>query len=395
MYLKLGDIEVSKKPLCMAPWKGLYVSPHGLSPCCHIAPKDIYDMEEYMESDYLVALKKAHMEHDIANMDVKCKICVNKKHTLFGEMGYGKDPVLTKQWDEGDTDFSHINVAISSKCSMSCKMCLISDKRFNELKVHGTEVLGLGPKTLDYIINDFDIVGLVKERGDSIRYLSLFGGDPAMHNTTPSILNVLEPTTIVRYSCNGKLGKLTDGSDLVETLNKFNRVSLSFSIDALGDLGKYIRGGIDYKRFDELYFKTAKLKEKYWVGISLTVSLWNVMLLPSIFEDIYNKYIEGNDHILIFMTSVVDPSYASIANLPYKLKMNLRKKCKEHLDSLKSSGDIRKYEMFQSLLEQYEYSIVEPFNKAGWERFVYLEQNHEITRGYNIKQFVSDYEGYL
>lgn len=388
---------MKKNPLCLAPWVGLYTSPHGLAPCCHIAPMDDYTLEEYHNSDFLVELRRAHEEHDLEALDWRCKVCIRKKYTLYGEMGYGKDPVITKQWDEGKRGFMHLNVAISSKCSMSCKMCLISDKRFVELREHGPEVLGLGPKTIDYMESDFDVAGLAEEHKDTLRYTSFFGGDPAMHVTTPTIMNLLNPETIVRYSCNGKMEKLIDGQDLYDALEKFERVSLSFSIDAVGDLGKYIRGGIDYKRFDKLYKVAAGNEAKFWTGISFTVSLWNIMRLCEEFDAIYDKYVAEYGHILIFVTPVLEPTYAAIQNLPFSLRRKLRVKAKQYIDGLKEDSVLslegeRKLQMFRDVMTQIDDAMSASFNKEGWGRFKYMEQQHELKHGYNIKEYISEYK---
>jgi MoaA/NifB/PqqE/SkfB family radical SAM enzyme len=377
------------KPFCLAPWVGLYATPRGYRPCCYFSPQERNTLQEYQNSDWLKTFKAQHLSGDFDSLDDRCKMCMSDKNvSLFDELGYLKHNKVQQAY-ENQSGIAHLNLAFSTDCGMACKMCLISDKRFGELRQYGSQVLGQPPGTLDEmtIVKD-DMVQVVKDNVESLAYVCFFGGDPSLDIRTPRVMDVLKKSTLVRYSCNGQMDRLRDGSSLVERLASFDESNLTFSIDGLGEHGKYTRKGLNEKRLNALLEK-AKQHPSIRIAVCCTVSLWNVLRVTEIFSELYDTYVDEN--ISLFLNPTTEPSYAATQNLPFKLKSMVRKKAAAYASTLE--GD--KARVFSEFQLQLNKMLGYPSEKSGWELFKRLEQDHELLHGYNIKQFCPEYREYL
>jgi hypothetical protein len=127
------------KPTCLAPFKSVYVNPEGFSPCCYIPNKRFANLSDYESSEWLKDMQNGQLSGNTNKMHPRCASCINDKtnSSFFTELGYGKNKKSTLEYDSGDLSKTHIYIAASIKCGMSCTMCLVSDKRLRELEDTG------------------------------------------------------------------------------------------------------------------------------------------------------------------------------------------------------------------------------------------------------------------
>lgn len=382
------------KPLCLAPFKGVYINPEGFSPCCYIPPKRYNSMEEYESSEWLLSMQEGQLTHDYSKMHTRCKSCINDKtnSSFYTEMGYGKSVRSTLEYDAGNLAKTHLYIATSIRCGMSCTMCLVSDKRLSELEETGIK------KEMD-IYGDFDynidveenIIEWVINNTSGVEILSIYGGDPTMHTATPTLLNNVSDDTTLRYSTNGQFMKLRDGTDLIERLSKFKRTLLTFSIDGLGEIGKRVRKGIVYKNIDRLMVK-ARDKEIIGREICFTVSLYNVMHSVDIFEELYQKYIVTGLATSLFFNPTLDPEFCAVKNLPYKLKNKVLKSLSEYY----LNADLEKRIVLDRSYHNLVGYIKGKQERTEWNNFIRFcikeEKELELTP---ISTLIPDYKEYF
>ncbi|KUI98357.1 radical SAM protein [Vibrio sp. MEBiC08052] len=311
----------NNKPVCLAPFLSIYSNPVGYSPCCYISPVGHESLDDYLTSDWLNQLREAHLKNDKARMHTRCTTCMAKSvTTFFSELGYEKNGELSQYWDRGGRDFIYFYLAPDITCGMSCGMCLVSDKRLDELSDWGIrDEIGITDKTAEHKNMPVEEVTRIYDNLKHARLVSIYGGDPTMSLSTIDIIANTPADATVRYSSNGQFTKLRNGDGLIDALSKFEQVHFTVSLDGLGEIGLRTRKGINFKNMDKL-IRLASEQANFSVEICMTVSLYNVVEVVRLYDEIYEQYIETGLADGLFFNPVYEPSYMAVGALPAELK---------------------------------------------------------------------------
>ena len=278
---------MTSKTYCPLPFMHLNIGPRSsVSPCCHYDEK----LGETIE--------------DIRFMDVRDVNKSKKWYSLQKQLMSGKKPagchkcyadedrgiksqreVAIDRW--GDTHTSgnvkSLELKLGAKCNLACRTCS-SDSSNKWLKEESLMWFGKVNKEWmkkkqqqSFWASDEDFWKQMYSISDEVEKITFTGGEPFLINEHFTYLNWLASKNIkphIDYITNGTVPL----ARVQKVFDKFDNISMSISIDAVGKLSDYVRTGSDWeslyrniKDYNE-YFK----KRGFYIDIASTVSVLNV-----------------------------------------------------------------------------------------------------------------------
>jgi MoaA/NifB/PqqE/SkfB family radical SAM enzyme len=213
--------------------------------------------------------------------DPRCSTCWNLE-----DKGILSHRLYTR-WqfpEEFKTDLKEIDISLSNKCNLACRMCntgsshqLYQDvdklKKINKLNMfEQASGKSLGSSNLPKDTNDNHLIRWIHENTDKIKVFKASGGEPLYDN---NILNILKKFVIKGNSKDTELVLHTNGmlitDDIIKLMNKFKMQRPSLSIDGVDSTYNYIRHKSD--------FVTLENTLKHWLKHSTNVYALNVNLV--------------------------------------------------------------------------------------------------------------------
>lgn len=164
---------------------------------------------------------------------------------------------------------------------------------------------------------------------DKVEYLKFSGGEPLISKNCWQFLDALENTPQLRLAANSNLSynKLVL-EKLAAKAKDFKSITISASIDAVGDIAEYSRQGLNYQGFvDNLHYWCSETSDNCNVNIQSTTNIFNIWGITDIFNlSIQLKKQYPGKVADIYNTIVRFPEYQSISVLPDFLKQSLADK---------------------------------------------------------------------
>jgi organic radical activating enzyme len=308
----------------MVPETGLTINPIGeIVLCCagdnvaveHI--KNIDNITEFFNSDIYDDLRKRFKLKDFPE---QCDVC--KVHWEAGRIArfdsYNRFNFPTYKEDIASETIPirFLEITTSNICNQMCVTC--SGKYSSKWAPYEQEAVDIGLHwrnenhkfhTKQYKMTDDD-VNKVLDIVPHLQHLTIKGGEPFADPNNIKILQKLadtNPKCRVEICTNFQLVT----KSVIELLHKIDEVHIQASIDGVGSLYNWIRGGNFEKTVNNInrYYEYAKRK----IVIVSTVSIYNWMHLPELID--YWKDIEGVARIS--MANIVTfPMYCSPLYLP-------------------------------------------------------------------------------
>jgi organic radical activating enzyme len=308
----------------MVPETGLTINPIGeIVLCCagdnvaveHI--KNIDNITEFFNSDIYDDLRKRFKLKDFPE---QCDVC--KVHWEAGRIArfdsYNRFSFPTYKEDIASETIPirFLEITTSNICNQMCVTC--SGKYSSKWAPYEQEAVDIGLHwrnenhkfhTQQYKMTDDD-VNKVLDIVPHLQHLTIKGGEPFADPNNIKILQKLadtNPKCRVEICTNFQLVT----KSVIELLHKIDEVHIQASIDGVGSLYNWIRGGNFEKTVNNInrYYEYAKRK----IVIVSTVSIYNWMHLPELID--YWKDIEGVARIS--MANIVTfPMYCSPLYLP-------------------------------------------------------------------------------
>jgi len=309
---------------CMVPETGLTINPIGeIVLCCagdnvaveHI--KNIDNITEFFNSDIYDNLRERFKLKDFPE---QCNVC--KVHWEAGRIArfdsYNRFNFPTYKEDIASETIPirFLEITTSNICNQMCVTC--SGKYSSKWAPYEQEAVDIGLHwrnenhkfhTKQYKMTDDD-VNKVLDIVPHLQHLTIKGGEPFADPNNIKILQKLadtNPKCRVEICTNFQLVT----KSVIELLHKIDEVHIQASIDGVGSLYNWIRGGNFEKTVNNInrYYEYAKRK----IVIVSTVSIYNWMHLPELID--YWKDIEGVARIS--MANIVTfPMYCSPLYLP-------------------------------------------------------------------------------
>ncbi len=309
---------------CMVPETGLTINPIGeIVLCCagdnvaveHI--KNIDNITEFFNSDIYDNLRERFQLKDFPKQCDVCKVHWEAgRIARFDSYNRFKFPTYKEDIASDTIPIRFLEITTSNICNQMCVTC--SGKYSSKWAPYEQEAVDVGLHwrnenhkfhTQQYKMTDDD-VNKVLDIVPHLQHLTIKGGEPFADPNNIKILQKLadtNPKCRVEICTNFQLVT----KSVIELLHKIDEVHIQASIDGVGSLYNWIRGGNFEKTVNNInrYYEYAKRK----IVIVSTVSIYNWMHLPELID--YWKDIEGVSRIS--MANIVTfPMYCSPLYLP-------------------------------------------------------------------------------
>jgi len=297
----MGSDKVGKY-FCVAPWTHTYVSPQGERRLCCASREEASfqkqyidsgdkqgefsptSLEEHWNSEYMKDIRKRILAGEKIS---QCDVCNNQILNLHTYKNYFTkilfphkiEDIIASTREDGYTTMGPISYdyRISNLCNFKCRMCgeQLSSTWEAEVVKHNMvdyeTQKWLEPNTRKKIsVFQKEVLepelqaavdkGLVEE-------LYWVGGEPLMYDIHWTIMQQLvdegkSKDVVARYNTNLSRVKYKD-YNLYEMLDTFKKVNIMASIDGVGDVGEYIRTGLNWEEWLSNFKQGIFLNKKY------------------------------------------------------------------------------------------------------------------------------------
>ena len=357
------------KTFCMAPWTHTFISPQMERRLCCASSEEATNFKQYIDSqgpksngielktldqhwnsDYM---KKVRLNLLAGNEIPQCQTC---NHKLLNANVYRQhfnrfyrsqiDEAFDSTDDTGATTMkvSSYDYRFSNLCNFTCRMCgdMLSSSWVTENKKHGradqykTEKLW-ERKDIKEQLQQFHDQTVVKEfmeavENKTIKEFYWCGGEPLMWKIHwEAMQRVVElgyaDSVYARYNSNMSRINFFKLNLFDDILSKFRDWQINASIDGTGEIGEYVRTGLDYKKWlENMRYARNFVKNPRQLQLDLTVTF------PGLFDldNMYDLHKELEVPLLLKKVFTFTPDvYMSPLWIPKKLLTKLVDKAKQ------------------------------------------------------------------
>jgi molybdenum cofactor biosynthesis enzyme MoaA len=328
---------------CFYPWTNIRFEPNGTSAtCCNHLDKlkdtdnKTYNVNhnEIKEIYFSKSMSELRETFRTGNWDTKCNPCrLDEESGLLSLRNQTKisfhDIFHTIDYQNNSIDnLKILDLNLGNECNLSCRICnpgfssSIGKEQNSMLNIQDDTLITASDKYYNNLL----------EVSKHIRHLSIQGGEPLM---SKKHFDYLKKLIELGYSKNIKIDYATNGTlysdKFLRIWDEFKEVTLSFSIDDLGERFEYQRNGANWNTVEDNIKKYCTNKSnKLKLNVFPTVNIQNVYYLPELIDWI-------NDQSLPYSLSVLrHPEYLSIENLDDAVKEKICQK----LDNFNSYKDL-------------------------------------------------------
>jgi len=331
--------------LCMAPWTHTYLSPQSERRLCCASREPAQNFKQYIDTDggtgeyspmslkdwwnsnHVRSIRKTMMNGDIPDA---CQVCNHKLlntdvyRTYFWHMfKHHYDNIWETTDDTGYTTMEPISwdYRFSNLCNFKCRMCgdMLSSSWESEVKKHNL-IDDSDPKngwlkdTVRKDMRRWQTDAAEKEFGAAVRNGTVeeiywVGGEPLMYEQHWEYMRTIvdmgyADRVYARYNTN--LSRVDyKGDNLWDLLSNFRDWQVCASIDGTGEIGEYIRTGLDYNHWLKNFKDGVQLmKHQRQLKLDYTLTLPGLMEI----KNMAKLSMELDVEILSKVTFAFDPS---------------------------------------------------------------------------------------
>ena len=323
---------------CILPWMHLATNASGnLRVCCNSTPgknfivrndtKKPYkitdnDMQDFWHSDTLKTIRQELLTDQRPKICERCfreedsgvrsaRQAWNDKYMFDYEPVV--DPKLTVQY---------VDIRLGNLCNLKCRMCnpyasnqWIDEWHLVEKQLDEAELERLGK--MNWPDSDRVAHNLLK-LADSIEEIYLTGGEPTLALSQYKLFDKLielglAKNITLKYNTNcTNLPK-----KLVDYWQHFKKIKINASVDAYGDLNRYIRFPTGWPLVETNLKKFIELSnaKKLDLQVHCTVQIYNILKLGELFDFILAQGVDD-----IYLNILDHPEYLNIRVMPAELK---------------------------------------------------------------------------
>lgn len=237
-------------------------------PCCWVPHNKLIT-----NAQSLVDAQREIAQDILKNPRVNCIECINRERTNFRKSGR-RTALDDIPEDAVDGDPYILELQLDTNCNAACSICgphfsSLWQKQLKIVPLEDTKINELHDQLINLI--SFDLIKKIK----------FFGGEPLL---TESHLKVLDYVTNpldceLLYSTNGSI---FPNKKILSVWEKFKKVNLSFSIDAIQDQFEYIRWPLKWSRVESNLINVAQQLSNIEVQVHCTVNPMNVLYITEL-----------------------------------------------------------------------------------------------------------------
>lgn len=335
------------------PWHGLAVAANGnIKPCCQWSGS----LGKVGQDSIIEVFKSGQQIVDLRNSFLKgekpssCKSCwqrenqIGESRRLWFREKFTKtipnDYNYSTSVEEKDLLWTQMDINLTNVCNLKCRMCgsWASNQWFEEdvilANINPAFEKESNPKNQVIRQHELEDLRQLVPHLSSLNRIDFKGGEPMLAKNHVEFLEMLIENGLhdqidLQYTTNGTVVN----PKILNTLSKFNKVRLIFSIEGTGDLYSYIRGGKYTIQQLEDTMKLYNSLPNVFIGFNVTVQAYNLLNLAQLYQllhqwaDKYQNVHAGNS----FTTICNNPAYLG----PFVLPKSLRLRAISNLQDIK------------------------------------------------------------
>lgn len=377
---------------CILPWMHLATSASGtLRVCCNSTPGDNIIKRKnghpyrIGDTDLTDAWNSSMMQgirHDLLHnkRPTICSRCFKEEDAGIKSARESWNQAWMFEYEHSTTppmQIKYIDLRLGNLCNLKCRMCnpYASSQWVNEWNTVGgsltpSEIDNL--KKMDWFDNT-QVWDNIAGFADSIEEIYLTGGEPTLAISQYILFDKLIQLGVankIRLKYNTNLTNIPE--KMLEYWSHFKQIKINASIDAVGDLNRYIRYPTAWSSVEKnlRIFRDMELDGKCKLQIHITVQAYNILDLDRLMA-----YLSNGNYNDIHLNVLNHPKHLNIKVLPEKLKDIAATKLSKwaHIDRIR--GII-------------QYMNCENWHDQEWQRFMEYTATLDATRGQDICSIV-------
>jgi radical SAM protein with 4Fe4S-binding SPASM domain len=337
---------------CVLPWHHIYVDPSGeCKPCCLISTEKSWGnlnhstLDKIWNNSYFTNFRKRILGGELPS-DL-CKTCIanenantqSQRQRFLEELSFDFDKIQSTTSKDGifpEIDLKLLDFRPSNLCNFKCRTC-------------GPTYSSTWAKERKLKIPNTKLASPLKLSKDQIKNLEevyFAGGEPLLMEEHYELLETLismgKTKIRLRYNSNASVLGISNKST-IELWENFENIFFGCSIDETGDRAEYIRKGCSWRKIVENIHEIRSLSPHVRVTPNLTVSIFNILRLPEILEELLQVGILRADNPFDFTFNLVSsPEYFS----PFILPLQYQQKGKGKIIGLFRKMEIKISHLF-------------------------------------------------
>lgn len=379
---------------CYMPWHGLTITANGeIKPCCQwkdqlgtIENADI--VETFKSHPKIISLRNQFLK---GQKPESCRSCWQRE-SLIGESrrkwfaakfidNIPKNYEYTTEVN--DLIWTQADINLSNVCNLKCRMCgsWASNSWFEEeLKLANIDQKfekERDPRKLKIRQRSLADLKKIIPYLQNVDRIDFKGGEPMMAKSHSQFLEMLidakiNETITLQYTTNGTV----INHKILETLSKFKKIRLMFSIEGTGKLYSYIRGGkYSIDQLEEnisLYDQLPNVN----IGFNVTMQAYNLLNLKALYDllEVWSKSYKNVSNKSAFTTICNSPMYLSPFVLPEKLRRQ-------------AGVDLHDIKDFSGIVSNLESEFI---HNKHWQTFKDFTRELDRMRQENILDVIPD-----
>lgn len=238
--------------------------------------------------------------------------------------------VSKRQWANSSMEVLHPNtvedleIGLDYTCNMMCRICKpAQSSKWNQSPV-AAKLYARRPAIYNTIDNvkeyQTKLRSLVENSNlKNVRRVRLVGGEPFYSKNFEWFVDKLAAETNIaelEFAVNTN-GSIIPKDTILEKFFQMKKVSIDFSIDAVGDLASCTRWGVEWAIIEEnvkRWVQLAKSHKNIKLSIHSTLSILNINRIQEIID-----FCDSNDLIFGF-SNLEDPDYLNYCQIPSELR---------------------------------------------------------------------------
>ena len=315
--------------MCPYPWIGFWTFPDGaVSPCCEYTGKFVkdsgkrFDIKTDSFADIVSSKEMQDLRDQFRNKKVPdgCKNCVGNEY-LTGVSRRSLSSYKLKtiygniNWESDDIQIQHIGGHLGNICNLKCRIC---DHEFSskiaqeniKYKINDVPASIISIKNNNWPAQKINFWQELKGHMPDIKSFEILGGEPFAIKENVDFVNYVVDNG---YAGDCDFDFSTNGTifpSFLDKANEFHRMSVTMSIDNIGDKFELERHGAVWTEVEnniKRYVDLSKQNSTFKVGICVTVSILNVLYLPEIL-----KWLKSINVSHYYFNLLVGPEYFNI-----------------------------------------------------------------------------------
>src|SRR6056300_1036543 len=287
------------------------------------------DLEEAWNSEVYKVIREQPLNGERPEMCTRCfreeDVGIKSSRQAWNEKW--KEDI--KYTVDAPFDIKYVDLRLGNLCNLKCRMCnpyssnqWVKEWHLVEEKLNNEEVKWLSnmewpehPKTWE---NLFSIADTVEE-------IYLTGGEPTIIKEQHKLLDYFidnDSAKNIKLKYNTNLTNIP--RHLLDKWKKFKSIQLNCSIDAIGELDRYIRYPSDWKTIEK-NFEIIRSLDNANIEIHCTDQMYNILRLHELIE-----WAKPYNH-RIYFNILNHPEYLNIRVLPEELKQQAKQNLQAHL----------------------------------------------------------------